>query len=186
MFPPDLLYRYRYAADLVCIGEGGEAMEDQAIIALYWQRDEYAITESETKYGAYCNTIAGNILHSPEDSAECVNDTFYCEQINDSVACNLYHCENEEWSLSDNCVYGWNYKDDKVHPATPVNISILEASFWKLLATQFRILWNGLAIINLLSFLFQCLCMQCGSSAYTLQIYTIISFPSTLRTFCGK
>lgn len=51
-------------------------MKDQQIIELYWQREEAAITESSLKYGAYCHTIAQNILHSPEDSDECVNDTW--------------------------------------------------------------------------------------------------------------
>ena len=51
-------------------------MEDQAIIALYWARDESAVSESQTKYGTYCTVIAENILHAPEDSAECVNDTW--------------------------------------------------------------------------------------------------------------
>lgn len=52
-------------------------MEDIRIIELYWQRDETAIEESETKYGSYCGTIAGNILHSKEDTMECVNDTWF-------------------------------------------------------------------------------------------------------------
>lgn len=51
-------------------------MEDERIIELYWQRDESAISESGIKYGAYCSTIAENILHSPEDTEECVNDTW--------------------------------------------------------------------------------------------------------------
>lgn len=51
-------------------------MEDNDIIELYWQRDEAAVRESMTKYGAYCSAIAGNILHSAEDAEECVNDTW--------------------------------------------------------------------------------------------------------------
>ncbi len=50
-------------------------MEDERIIALYWERDEKAIAETEKKYGKYCYFIAHNILHSREDSNECVNDT---------------------------------------------------------------------------------------------------------------
>jgi RNA polymerase sigma-70 factor (ECF subfamily) len=52
-------------------------MEDLHIIELYWQRDESAIKESQTKYGGYCSTIANNILHSAEDTEECVNDTWF-------------------------------------------------------------------------------------------------------------
>jgi RNA polymerase sigma-70 factor (ECF subfamily) len=52
-------------------------MEDDRIISLYWQRDERAIRETETKYGRYCYTVAYNILHSHEDADECVNDTWH-------------------------------------------------------------------------------------------------------------
>ena len=51
-------------------------MEDSQIIDLYWQRSADAIPETAGKYGAYCFTIADNILHSAEDSEACVNDTW--------------------------------------------------------------------------------------------------------------
>lgn len=51
-------------------------MDDQKIIELYFNRQEQAITESDLKYGAYCFTIANNVLHSHEDGEECVNDTW--------------------------------------------------------------------------------------------------------------
>ncbi len=51
-------------------------MDDKEIVALYWERKEQAITESENKYGRYCFSIAYNILRSHEDSEECVNDTY--------------------------------------------------------------------------------------------------------------
>ncbi len=51
-------------------------MEDQKIIMLYWERNEDAIRQTDAKYGKYCYTIAYNILHSREDSDECVNDTW--------------------------------------------------------------------------------------------------------------
>ncbi len=51
-------------------------MEDSQIIELYWQKNGDAISETANKYGAYCFTIADNILHSTEDSEECVNDTW--------------------------------------------------------------------------------------------------------------
>ncbi len=51
-------------------------MDDRAIIELYNQRDENAISETQKKYGRYCHAIAYNILHSDEDSEECVNDTY--------------------------------------------------------------------------------------------------------------
>ena len=51
-------------------------MEDTEIINLYFARSESAITESKTKYGRYCHTIAYRILRNEEDSEECLNDTW--------------------------------------------------------------------------------------------------------------
>ena len=51
-------------------------MEDIQIIDLYWLRDERAISETDSKYGAFCHRIAMNILHSFQDSEECVSDTY--------------------------------------------------------------------------------------------------------------
>ena len=51
-------------------------MDDKQIIALYFARSEVAIGESEKKYGAYCRTIAGNILPIRADAEECVSDTW--------------------------------------------------------------------------------------------------------------
>lgn len=51
-------------------------MEDSQILELYRQRDADAISETAKKYGPYCFAIAENILHSAEDSEECVNDTW--------------------------------------------------------------------------------------------------------------
>ncbi len=51
-------------------------MEDALIIDLYFRRSEQAIAETATKYGAYCRTIAFNVLHSDWDAEESVNDTY--------------------------------------------------------------------------------------------------------------
>lgn len=51
-------------------------MEDHQIVELYWARSERAIPETADKYGRYCYSIACHILHSREDSEECVNDTY--------------------------------------------------------------------------------------------------------------
>ncbi|MCQ2430802.1 MAG: RNA polymerase sigma factor [Clostridia bacterium] len=51
-------------------------MEDGQIIALYQARDERAIAETMDKYGAYCTTVARNILADLQDAEECVNDTY--------------------------------------------------------------------------------------------------------------
>lgn len=49
-------------------------MEDRDIIALYLERNQEAIAETEKKYGRYCYTIAYNILYNAEDAEESVND----------------------------------------------------------------------------------------------------------------
>lgn len=51
-------------------------MEDEKIIALYFDRDETAISETDKKYGRYLTKIAYNILYDIEDSKEGVNDTY--------------------------------------------------------------------------------------------------------------
>jgi len=52
-------------------------MDDQAIIELYFARDEDAIRETNRRYGAYCRRIALNILTLREDAEECVSDTYH-------------------------------------------------------------------------------------------------------------
>lgn len=51
-------------------------MEDSEIVDLYWQRDERAIAETAARYGAYCSSIARNILHQTQDVEESLNDTW--------------------------------------------------------------------------------------------------------------
>ena len=50
-------------------------MEDAEIVELYWARDEDAVGQTKTKYWAYLNRVAYNILSDLEDSQECVSDT---------------------------------------------------------------------------------------------------------------
>ena len=51
-------------------------MDDSLIVDLFWKRYDQAIKKVSQKYGNYCFSIAYNILHDPEDSEECVNDTW--------------------------------------------------------------------------------------------------------------
>ncbi|MBR5093700.1 MAG: sigma-70 family RNA polymerase sigma factor [Oscillospiraceae bacterium] len=51
-------------------------MEDAAILALYWRRDEQAIRETEARYGAYCRSVARRILPDPQDAEEVLSDTW--------------------------------------------------------------------------------------------------------------
>ena len=51
-------------------------MDDERIIALYWQRDETAISATAEKYGAYCGSIARRVLSDAGDVEECLNDTW--------------------------------------------------------------------------------------------------------------
>lgn len=49
-------------------------MEDEEILALYWARNEAALTATEEKYGRYCRAIAGSILGGDGDGEESVSD----------------------------------------------------------------------------------------------------------------
>ena len=49
-------------------------MDDERIVELFWQRDEDAITQLNAKYGAFCYTVAFNVLSVREDAEECVSD----------------------------------------------------------------------------------------------------------------
>ncbi len=51
-------------------------LEDAAIVALYWARDEQALSATAAKFGAYCRRIALNLLGNPADAEECLNDTW--------------------------------------------------------------------------------------------------------------
>lgn len=51
-------------------------MEDEKIVALYWDRQEQAIDETRVKYGSYCRRIALSILSDEQDALECENDTY--------------------------------------------------------------------------------------------------------------
>jgi len=51
-------------------------MEDRQIVGLYFARTDQAIAETERKYGAYCRSIAKNVLQSDRDADECVSDVY--------------------------------------------------------------------------------------------------------------
>lgn len=49
---------------------------DDAIVELYWHRDETAIEQTHEKYGKHLYRTAYNILQDALDSEECQNDTY--------------------------------------------------------------------------------------------------------------
>ena len=49
-------------------------MNDEKIIEMLFERDEAALAETQAKYGAFCHTVASNILSLREDREECLND----------------------------------------------------------------------------------------------------------------
>jgi len=51
-------------------------MEDALIVALYMERAEDAIAETDRKYKPYLLRVALNILPDRQDAEECVNDTY--------------------------------------------------------------------------------------------------------------
>lgn len=50
-------------------------MEDTKIVALFWQRDERAITEFEQSHKRLCISAAREITGDSSDAEECYNDT---------------------------------------------------------------------------------------------------------------
>lgn len=51
-------------------------MDDNQIIALFFQRNEDAIRQTDSVYGSRLFRISQNILHCQEDAQECVSDTY--------------------------------------------------------------------------------------------------------------
>ena len=51
-------------------------MEDIQIVALYLDRNESAISESDRKYGRILRSLSISYVSSREDAEECVNDTY--------------------------------------------------------------------------------------------------------------
>ena len=51
-------------------------MSDEQIVELYWQRDEQAIKETDSKYKIFLLSVAYNIVGDTRDSEECLNDTY--------------------------------------------------------------------------------------------------------------
>ena len=51
-------------------------MEDTKIIALFWERNELAILETDKAYGRKLNMLSNRILNNYEDAQECVSDTY--------------------------------------------------------------------------------------------------------------
>ena len=51
-------------------------MDDKHIVALFLARDEQALTETKRIYHRYLTRIAQGVLHNPQDTEECVNDTY--------------------------------------------------------------------------------------------------------------
>ena len=51
-------------------------MTDSQMIALFWERNEDAIRETDAVYGRRLYQLADQILHSAQDAEESVNDTY--------------------------------------------------------------------------------------------------------------
>ncbi len=51
-------------------------MSDAEILALYWERNENAIRQTDAVYGRRLHVLSGRIVNSHEDAQECVNDTY--------------------------------------------------------------------------------------------------------------
>ena len=51
-------------------------MEDEKIIALFWERNEQAVKETDTAYGGKLYSLSNRILGNREDAEESVSDTY--------------------------------------------------------------------------------------------------------------
>lgn len=51
-------------------------MEDEKIVALFFQRSEQAIRELDIKYGKVLHKLSYNIVNDREDAEECVSDAY--------------------------------------------------------------------------------------------------------------
>lgn len=51
-------------------------MDDNAIVRLFRERSETALSELSKKYGGYFISVAERILYNHEDAKECVNDAY--------------------------------------------------------------------------------------------------------------
>ncbi len=51
-------------------------MEDEAIITLFFQRDQRAIQELDKKYGKVCHALAHRLTGDRRDGEECVNQAY--------------------------------------------------------------------------------------------------------------
>ena len=70
---PNFLFSYYNGEDRE---KRDKIMNDTEIIELYFIRDEQAIEQTQTKYGARLHGISYNIVGVYEDAEECVNDTY--------------------------------------------------------------------------------------------------------------
>lgn len=51
-------------------------MDDKQIVALYFERNESAIAETDKKYRSLCMKLSGNILSNSSDSEEVLSDAY--------------------------------------------------------------------------------------------------------------
>ena len=51
-------------------------LSDEALIELYWQRDEAAITETDRKYRKYLFSLVYPMVSDRQDCEECISDTY--------------------------------------------------------------------------------------------------------------
>ncbi len=50
--------------------------KDEAIIELFWKRDEKAIAETQKRYTGFANSVLSSFINIKEDREECINDAW--------------------------------------------------------------------------------------------------------------
>ena len=58
------------------MNEFNTGIADEAIVELFWSRDERAIAVTDAKYRTYLFTVAHNIIYDSYDCDECISDTY--------------------------------------------------------------------------------------------------------------
>lgn len=52
-------------------------MDDQAIIGMLFERDESALSEIRTRFGALCQSLISRVLYDRRDAEECMNNVLF-------------------------------------------------------------------------------------------------------------
>ena len=129
-------------------------MEDLKIVNMLVSRDENGLVEAEKQYGKLCHYVANNILKSPPDAQECVNDTLlrawnsipptvpdrlgaYLSKISRNLAIDKYNAQKSDKRMANdgaiiqdkdlNKIFDRFYQTDKTSEGSGLGLAIAKA-----------------------------------------------------------